>query len=121
MKRILNPIILLLQKKILIKNMKKALYINDKVKNTLVLIKPLGHNTGYFSPMENANIVSNEFLLVNNIAIGASYAKYKYRNEIKEITIFDFYLYQDIGTEEIIQMISSKIFEKNFAMINYVN
>ncbi len=71
--------------------------------------------------MENANIVSNEFLLVNNIAIGASYAKYKYRNEIKEITIFDFYLYQDIGTEEIIQMISSKIFEKNFAMINYVN
>jgi acetoin utilization deacetylase AcuC-like enzyme len=51
---------------------------------------------------------------VNNIAIGAAYAKYKYRNEINKIAIFDFDLHHGNGTEEIVQMLNSKIFEKKF-------
>ena len=87
---------------------------NDKIKNALVLIRPPGHNAGYFGPVENGNIISTGFCLVNNIAIGAAYAKYKYRNEINKIAIFDFDLHHGNGTEEIVQMLNSKIFEKKF-------
>ena len=87
---------------------------NDKIKNALVLIRPPGHNAGYFGPVENGNIISTGFCLVNNIAIGAAYAKYKYRNEINKIAIFDFDLHHGNGTEEIVQMLNCKIFEKKF-------
>jgi acetoin utilization deacetylase AcuC-like enzyme len=87
---------------------------NDKIKNALVLIRPPGHNAGYYGPVENGNTISTGFCLVNNIAIGAAYAKYKYRNEISKIAIFDFDLHHGNGTEEIVQMLNSKIFEKKF-------
>lgn len=51
---------------------------------------------------------------MNNIAIGAAYAKNKYREEIKRVAIFDFDAHHGNGTEEIVQLLNSKIFEKKF-------
>ena len=88
---------------------------NDKIKNALVLIRPPGHNSGFFGPVENSNLISTGFCLVNNVTIGAAYAKYKYRNEITKVAIFDFDLHHGNGTEEIVQMLNGKIFEKKFS------
>ena len=51
---------------------------------------------------------------MNNIAIGAAYAKNKYRDEIKKVAIFDFDAHHGNGTEEIVQLLNSKTFEKKF-------
>ena len=85
--------------------------LQDKVKNAFVLTRPPGHNAGYFGQVENT---SSGFCLVNNIAIGAAYAKNKYRNEIVKVAIFDFDVHHGNGTEEIVQMLNSKTFEKKF-------
>ena len=85
--------------------------LQDKVKNAFVLTRPPGHNAGYFGNVEN---ISSGFCLVNNICIGAAYAKNKYRNEIIKVAIFDFDAHHGNGTEEIVQMLDSKIFEKKF-------
>ena len=91
------------------------LVLQNKTKNALVLIRPPGHNAGYFGPVENiATTSSAGFCLVNNIAIGAAYVKNKYRNEIVKVAIFDFDAHHGNGTEEIVQMLNSKIFEKKF-------
>ena len=87
------------------------LIMQNKVKNALVLIRPPGHNAGYFGPVDFS---SSGFCLVNNIAIGAAYAKNKYREEIKRVAIFDFDAHHGNGTEEIVQLLNSKIFEKKF-------
>ena len=90
--------------------------LQDKIKNALVLIRPPGHNAGYYGPVENKNniISSSGFCLVNNVAIGAAYAKNKYRNEIVKVAIFDFDAHHGNGTEEIVQMLNAKSFEKKF-------
>ena len=47
---------------------------------------------------------------MNNVCIGAAYAKYRYRNTIKKIAIIDFDVHHGNGTEEIIQMLKGKPF-----------
>ena len=88
--------------------------LEDKVKNALVLIRPPGHNAGYYGPVENSCVASTGFCLVNNVTIGVAYAKNKYREKIKKVAIFDFDAHHGNGTEEIIQMLNCKIFEKKF-------
>ena len=90
------------------------LVMNNTVKNALVLIRPPGHHAGFSGQVENKDITSAGFCLVNNVAIGASYAKNKYRNQIKKIAIFDFDIHHGNGTEEIIQMLNYKTFKKNY-------
>ena len=90
------------------------LVMEDSVKNALVLIRPPGHHAGFSGQVENTDITSMGFCLVNNVAIGASYAKNKYRNQIKKIAIFDFDIHHGHGTEEIIQMLNYKTFKKNY-------
>ena len=83
-------------------------------KNSLALIRPPGHHAGYFGKVENKNSTSTGFCIVNNVAIGAAYAKNKYSNKIKKIAIFDFDIHHGNGTEEIIQMLNYKTFKKSF-------
>ena len=90
------------------------LVMNKTVKNALVLIRPPGHHSGFSGKVENKELTSLGFCLVNNVAIGAAYAKNKYRDEIKKIAIFDFDIYYGNGTEEIIQMLNYKSFIKTF-------
>ena len=79
-------------------------------KNAFALIRPPGHHAGYYGPVENPLLTSMGFCIVNNVAIGAAYAKYKYKNDINRIAIVDFDVHHGNGTEEIIQMLTGKIF-----------
>ena len=94
------------------------LVMNKTVKNAFVLIRPPGHHSGFSGQVENKEITSSGFCIVNNVAIGAAYTKNKYRNEIKKIAIFDFDIHHGNGTEEIIQMLNYKSFIKTFEYDN---
>ena len=86
------------------------LVMKGTVTNAFALIRPPGHHAGYYGPVENPILTSMGFCIVNNVAIGAAYAKYKYKNDIKKIAIFDFDVHHGNGTEEIIQMLNGKVF-----------
>ena len=84
------------------------LVMKGTVTNAFALIRPPGHHAGFFGPVENPILKSTGFCIVNNVAIGAAYAKYKYKNDITKIAIFDFDVHHGNGTEEIIQMLNGK-------------
>ena len=86
------------------------LVMKGTAKNAFALIRPPGHHAGYYGPVENPLLTSMGFCIVNNVAIGAAYAKYKYKNDINRIAIVDFDVHHGNGTEEIIQMLTGKIF-----------
>ena len=96
-------------------------------KNAFALIRPPGHHAGFYGPVENPIVTSIGFCIVNNVAIGAAYAKYKYKNDINKIAIIDFDVHHGNGTEEIIQMLTGKTFidssisEKNATFITRTN
>ena len=82
--------------------------------NAFALIRPPGHHAGYYGPVENSFETSNGFCLVNNVAIGAAYTKYKYHDKINKIAIVDIDVHHGNGTEEIIEMLNFKNFSKPF-------
>ena len=82
--------------------------------NAFALIRPPGHHAGYYGPVENAFETTNGFCLVNNVAIGAAYAKYKYSDIIKKIAIVDIDVHHGNGTEEIVEMLNFKNFSRPF-------
>ena len=87
--------------------------ISGKCANAFVIIRPPGHNAGYFGSVENNNNNTNN-CIINNACIGAAYARYKYRdNGISKIAIFDYNAFCGKGSEEIIQMLHSKVFSKD--------
>jgi acetoin utilization deacetylase AcuC-like enzyme len=86
------------------------LVMKGTVKNAFALIRPPGHHAGYYGPVENPILTSMGFCIVNNVAIGVAYAKYKYKNDINRIAIVDFDVHHGNGTEEIIQMLTGKEF-----------
>ena len=86
------------------------LVMKGQVKNIFALVRPPGHHSGYYGPVENPLGASAGFCIVNNVCIGAAYAKYRYRNTIKKIAIIDFDVHHGNGTEEIIQMLKGKPF-----------
>ena len=87
------------------------LVMKNTVKNVFALIRPPGHHSGFYGPVENPVITSSGFCIVNNVCIGAAYAKYKYKNEIQKIAIVDFDVHHGNGTEEIVQMLKGKPFK----------
>ena len=82
--------------------------------NAFALIRPPGHHAGYYGPVENTFETSNGFCIVNNVCIGAAYAKYKYNEIIKKIAIVDIDVHHGNGSEEIIEMLNFKNFSKPF-------
>ena len=84
------------------------------VNNSFAIIRPPGHHSGYYGPVENKYGPSNGFCIVNNVAIGAAYAKYNYQEQIKKIAIVDIDVHHGNGTEEIIEMLNFKNFTKPF-------
>ena len=82
--------------------------------NAFALIRPPGHHAGYYGPVENSFETSNGFCLVNNVAIGAAYTKYKYHDKINKIAIVDIDVHHGNGTEEIVEMLNFKNFSKPF-------
>ena len=91
-----------------------AIMTGDHIINAFAIIRPPGHHAGYYGPVENQIEASNGYCIVNNVAIGAAYAKYKYHKSIKKIAIVDIDVHHGNGTEEIIQMLNFKNFSKPF-------
>ena len=91
-----------------------AVMTDERTINAFALIRPPGHHAGFYGPVESKFEASNGYCIVNNVAIGAAYAKYKYNNQIKKIAIVDIDVHHGNGTEEIIQMLNFKNFAKPF-------
>ena len=88
--------------------------MEERAVNAFAIIRPPGHHSGYYGPVENEFETSNGFCIVNNVAIGAAYARYKYSDSIKKIAIVDIDVHHGNGTEEIVEMLNSKNFTKPF-------
>ncbi|CXI97416.1 histone deacetylase, putative [Plasmodium berghei] len=82
-------------------------------KKIFCVVRPPGHHLGTFGAAqfnlsdEDKAAGSQGFCLLNNIAIGISYAKYKYE-KYERIAIIDFDVHHGNGTEQIIRNIGLK-------------
>jgi acetoin utilization deacetylase AcuC-like enzyme/ankyrin repeat protein len=75
-------------------------------RNAFCAVRPPGHHSGPrgIVPCENDPEGSHGFCLLNNVAIGAAYARSMYRNDgIKKVAIIDFDVHHGNGTEAVIR------------------
>ncbi|KAF8822347.1 histone deacetylase HDAC5 [Cardiosporidium cionae] len=85
-------------------------------RNAFCAVRPPGHHLGSWGAAqsehladEDAAVGSQGFCLLNNVAIGAGYAKYMYANKgVKRIAIVDFDVHHGNGTEQIIRNVGPK-------------
>ncbi|KAL7436727.1 hypothetical protein ACHAXM_008680 [Skeletonema potamos] len=81
-------------------------------RNAFCAIRPPGHHAGPRGIVTCPNDPdgSHGFCLLNNIAIGAAYARSMYRNDgIKKVAIIDFDVHHGNGTEEIVRQLTPNI------------
>ena len=78
-------------------------------RNAFCVVRPPGHHAGPRGIVTCDNDPdggSHGFCFLNNVAIGAAYARSMYRNEgIKKIAIIDFDVHHGNGTEEIVRQL----------------
>lgn len=83
--------------------------VSGDFRNAFCAIRPPGHHAGPRGIVRCPNDPeggSHGFCLLNNVAIGAAYARSMYRNEgIRKIAIVDFDVHHGNGTEEIIRQL----------------
>ena len=80
--------------------------VTGRCKNAFCSVRPPGHHVGPYgavSSEEDPGITSNGFCLLNNVAIGAGYARYNYKGTINRIAIIDFDVHHGNGTEMIVR------------------
>lgn len=81
-------------------------------RNAFCAIRPPGHHAGPRGIVTCPNDPdgSHGFCLLNNVAIGAAYARSMYRNDgIKKIAIIDFDVHHGNGTEEIVRQLTPNV------------
>jgi len=81
-------------------------------RNAFCSIRPPGHHAGPRGIVTCPNDPdgSHGFCLLNNVAIGAAYARSMYRNDgIKKIAIIDFDVHHGNGTEEIVRHLTPNV------------
>jgi acetoin utilization deacetylase AcuC-like enzyme/ankyrin repeat protein len=86
--------------------------VSGDFRNAFCAIRPPGHHAGPRGIVTCPNDPdgSHGFCLLNNIAIGAAYARSMYRNDgIKKIAIIDFDVHHGNGTEEIVRQLTPNI------------
>lgn len=82
--------------------------VNGEHRNAFCAVRPPGHHAGPRGIVRCPNDPegSHGFCLLNNVAIGAAYARSMYRNEgISKVAIIDFDVHHGNGTEEIIRQL----------------
>jgi len=82
--------------------------VTQECRNAFCAVRPPGHHAGPRGIVRCANDPegSHGFCLLNNVAIGAAYARCMYRNEgIQKIAIIDFDVHHGNGTEEVIRQL----------------
>lgn len=79
----------------------------EKIRNAFCAVRPPGHHAGPRGIVRCANDPeggSHGFCLLNNVCIGAAYARSMYRNEgIRKVAIIDFDVHHGNGTEAVIR------------------
>ena len=76
----------------------------NNVSNAFCAIRPPGHHSGPKGVVVSEfGSDSHGFCLLNNIAIGASYALHVHRRTIKRVAIIDFDVHHGNGTEECVR------------------
>lgn len=95
---------------------------NRVVRNAFCCVRPPGHHIGTYGAVNapttpgetldlqsiDAAVGSQGFCLLNNVAIGAAYAKYNFPSLIDRIAIVDFDIHHGNGTEQIVRNLSKK-------------
>jgi acetoin utilization deacetylase AcuC-like enzyme/ankyrin repeat protein len=84
------------------------LVVHGEHRNSFCAVRPPGHHAGPRGVVKCPNDTegSHGFCLLNNVAIGAAYARSMYRNEgIRKVAIIDFDVHHGNGTEEIIRQL----------------
>ncbi|EKX72679.1 histone deacetylase, putative [Theileria equi strain WA] len=89
-------------------------------KNAFCAVRPPGHHLGTWGGAQSSNFEDEDFAagsqgfcLINNVAIGAAYAKYTYAEKgIRRIAIVDFDVHHGNGTEQIIRNIGPKVVKR---------
>lgn len=66
-------------------------------------IRPPGHHIGPYGPDGLKELRTTGFCLLNNVAMGASYAKYNYKSKFNRIAIVDFDVHHGNGTEAMVR------------------
>mmetsp|Transcript_19809 Transcript_19809/g.50321 ORF Transcript_19809/g.50321 Transcript_19809/m.50321 type:complete len:897 (-) Transcript_19809:145-2835(-) len=83
------------------------LVCNDHCRNAFCAVRPPGHHVGpagaVDGDLDDDPDGSQGFCLLNNIAIGAAYARCVYRNAVRKVAIVDFDVHHGNGTEAIIR------------------
>ncbi|CAJ1953488.1 unnamed protein product [Cylindrotheca closterium] len=83
--------------------------MSGEFRNAFCAVRPPGHHAGPRGIVRCENDPdggSHGFCFLNNIAIGAAYARSMYRNEnIRKVAIIDFDVHHGNGTEEIIRQL----------------
>eukprot|EP00956_Cyclotella_meneghiniana_P019953 scaffold34694_cov37-Cyclotella_meneghiniana.AAC.2 len=83
--------------------------MSDEFRNAFCAIRPPGHHAGPRGIVTCPNDPdgSHGFCLLNNVAIGAAYARSMYRNDgIQKVAIIDFDVHHGNGTEEIVRQLT---------------
>ena len=75
--------------------------VAGKARNAFCAVRPPGHHAGPRGVVtsENDKSGSHGFCLLNNVAIGAAYARAVMRDKIKKVAIIDFDVHHGNGTE----------------------
>eukprot|EP00924_Labyrinthula_sp_SR-Ha-C_P008655 augustus_masked-scaffold_37-processed-gene-2.15-mRNA-1 protein AED:0.05 eAED:0.05 QI:0/0/0/1/1/1/2/0/757 len=80
--------------------------VDTKIRNVFCCVRPPGHHSGVQGKVcgDDANDVgSHGFCLLNNVAIGASYAMNMFRDKIRKVAIVDFDVHHGNGTEDCVR------------------
>eukprot|EP00948_MAST-09A_sp_MAST-9A-sp1_P002751 g2751.t1 len=79
-------------------------------------VRPPGHHAGPDGLVTNKHDHngSHGFCLLNNVAIGAAYARHVYRDKLKRVAILDFDVHHGNGTQAILEQVRPRHVETSF-------
>eukprot|EP01071_Lankesteria_metandrocarpae_P014485 Lankesteria_metandrocarpae@DN850_c0_g1_i1.p1 len=89
-----------------------------RYRNALCVVRPPGHHIGTWGAVQGGREVTDEdiaagsqgFCLLNNVTIGAAYAKYNFNAAgIRNVAIVDFDVHHGNGTEHIVRQLQPKM------------
>jgi len=81
---------------------------NEQMRNAFCAVRPPGHHLGPAGACNGKDLEddpegSQGFCLLNNVAVGAAYARCVYRHIIRKVAIVDFDVHHGNGTEAIVR------------------
>jgi len=87
---------------------------NEQVRNAFCAVRPPGHHLGPAGATDKQDLDddpegSQGFCLLNNVAVGAAYARCVYRHMIHKVAIIDFDIHHGNGTEAIVRHLKCKL------------